>query len=96
VSIPRYCAPYAGGRKTSGTNCVASRPPDYVRMIASLESETPQNAERGIETGIPFEVDSRNSNEKRLRQATSWIVSHAPRVLAPRFFAAPDFAVPSR
>jgi hypothetical protein len=28
-------------------------------MIASLESETPQNAERGIETGIPFEVDSR-------------------------------------
>ena len=25
-------------------------------MIASLESETPQNAERGIGTGIPFEV----------------------------------------
>ena len=34
-------------------------------MIASLESETPQNAERGIETGIPFEVDSRISNGKR-------------------------------
>jgi hypothetical protein len=30
-------------------------------MIASLKSETPQNAERGIETGIPFEVDSRIS-----------------------------------
>ena len=34
-------------------------------MIASLESETPQNAERGIETGIPFEVDSRISTDKR-------------------------------
>jgi hypothetical protein len=42
-----------------------SRPPDSVQMIASLESETPQNAERGIETGIPFEVDSRISNGKR-------------------------------
>ncbi len=34
-------------------------------MIASLESETPQNAKRGTETRIPFEVDSRISNEKR-------------------------------
>jgi hypothetical protein len=32
-------------------------------MIASLKSETPQNAERGIETGIPFEVDSRISTD---------------------------------
>jgi len=35
-------------------------------MIASLEWETPQNAERGIETGIPFEVDSRISTDKLL------------------------------
>jgi len=34
-------------------------------MIASLKSETPQNAERGIETGIPFGVDSRISTHKR-------------------------------
>jgi len=40
-------------------------------MIASLELKTPQNAERGIETGIPFEVDARISNGKRalLRQS---------------------------
>jgi hypothetical protein len=36
-------------------------------MIGSLESETPQNAERGIEAGIPFEVDSRISTDKRAR-----------------------------
>jgi hypothetical protein len=40
-------------------------------MIASLESETPQNAERGIETGIPFEVDSRIDPQKRASNSRS-------------------------
>ena len=74
MSIPKsLCSSTdASGRKTSGPNCVTSRPPDSVPLIASLESETPQNAERGIETGIPFEVDSRISNGKRasIREST--------------------------
>jgi hypothetical protein len=52
--------------KTSGPSCVTSRPSDSVRMIASLKSERLKNAERGIETGIPFEVDSRISTDKRV------------------------------
>jgi hypothetical protein len=36
-------------------------------MITNLQFKTPQNAERGIETGIPLEADSRISNGKRAR-----------------------------
>jgi len=66
VERPRVLCPStdASGRKTSEPSSVTSRPSHSVRMITSLESETPQNAERGIETGIPFEVDSRISNGK--------------------------------
>jgi hypothetical protein len=66
VSIQVLCSSTdASGKETSGPSCVKSRPSDSVRMIASLEWKTPQNAEREIETGIPFEVDSRTSNGKR-------------------------------